>query len=257
MIKTKFYVRSDVDDNNIHADFDDQVDAIAYASGFSPADKCYVVEVTVDVDEESGEVLRELESETIWTFEDLPTEDAFGVNDWPDVSIKDEEETKLNTDFDVKDMHEELEAREDLVECQHCFDLFPKENCTKIEYGYLCPHCHSLVVKQVEFPSEMVDDATFGLDFPEPYKFDDEEEVSSEYTTEVPKLASATEDPATTEAPVKEMPEVSIETPVAFAEIPVTAEGSGFDDGSSDDSSDTEKLSLTEDVNIADYKYKV
>lgn len=257
MIKTKFYVRSDVDDNNIRADFDDQVDAIAYASGFSPADKCYVVEATVDVDEESGEVLRELESETIWTFEDLPTEDAFGVNDWPDVSIKDEEETKLNTDFDVKDMHEELETREDLVECQHCFDLFPKESCTKIEYGYLCPHCHSLVVKQVEFPSEMVDDATFGLDFPEPYKFDDEEEVSGEYTTEAPKLASATEDPATTEAPVEEMPEVSIETPVAFAEIPVTAEGSGFDDGSSDDSSDNEKLSLTEDVNIADYKYKV
>lgn len=231
MIKTKFYVRSDVDDNNIRADFDDQVDAIAYASGFSPADKCYVVEATVDIDEESGEVLRELESETIWTFEDLPTEDAFGVNDWPDVSIKDEEETKLNTDFDIKDMHEELEAREDLVECQHCFDLFPKESCTKIEYGYLCPHCHSLVVKQVEFPSEMVDDATFGLDFPEPYKFDDEEEVSGEYTE------ISQEEPVAIETPVEEMPEVSIETPVAFAEIPVTADG-GIEDGSSDDSSD-------------------
>ena len=253
MIKTKFYVRSDVDDNNIRADFDDQVDAIAYASGFSPADKCYVVEATVDVDEESGEVLRELESETIWTFEDLPTEDAFGVNDWPDVSIKDEEEMKLNTDFDVKDMHEELEAREDLVECQHCFDLFPKESCTKIEYGYLCPHCHSLVVKEVELPSEMTDDATFGLEFPEPYDFEntaDENEVPSEYTE------ISQEEPVAIETPVEEMPEVSIETPVAFAEIPVTADG-GIEDGSSDDSSDDEKLSLTEDVNIADYKYKV
>ena len=81
MIRTKFYVHSDVDDNNIYAEFDNQVDAISYASGFSPLDKCYVVEATVDVDEESGEVLRELESEKIWSFEDLPTEDAFGVND--------------------------------------------------------------------------------------------------------------------------------------------------------------------------------
>lgn len=65
MIRTKFYVHSDVDDNNIRAEFDNQVDAIAYASSFSPMDKCYVVEATVDVDEESGEVLRELESEKI------------------------------------------------------------------------------------------------------------------------------------------------------------------------------------------------
>ena len=248
MIRTKFYVRSDVDDNNIRAEFDNQVDAIAYASGFSPMDKCYVVEATVDVDEESGEVLRELESEKIWSFEDLPTEDAFGVNDWPDVSIKDEEEMKLDTDFDVKDIHEELEAREDLVECQHCFDLFPKEECTKIEYGYLCPHCHSLVVKQVEFPSEMVDDAVFGLEFPEPVKFDDDgddEDETGEYTEmkpEEPTFVSADEvtpeEPVAIETPVEETPEVSIKTPVAFADIPVTAEGSEPEDGSSDDSSD-------------------
>ena len=196
MIKTKFYVRSDVDDSNIRADFDDQVDAIAYASGFSPADKCYVVEATVDVDKESGKILRELESETIWTFEDLPTEDAFGVNDWPDVSIKDEEEMKLNTDFDVKDIHEELEAREDLVECQRCFDLFPKEECTKIEYGYLCPHCHSLVVKRAEFPSETVGDATFGLDFPEPCEFDDDCDKADKepIAIEAPALAEHVQD---------------------------------------------------------------
>ncbi len=275
MIKTKFYVHSDVDDNNIYAEFDNQVDAIYYASGFSPMDKCYVVEATVDVDEESGEVLRELESEKIWSFEDLPTEDAFGVNDWPDVSIKDEEEMKLDTDFDVKDIHEELEAREDLVECQHCFDLFPKEECTKIEYGYLCPHCHSLVVKEVEFPSEMIDDATFGLEFPEPCKFDDdgdEDEISDEYTEikpEEPTFVSADETSEaegtvgllTTEndepAPEFEQdtfvaegePEVvSVETPAAFAEMPVTVEGAGLDDGSSDDSSDDSDEILDEHV---------
>lgn len=182
---------------------------------------------------------------------------------------------KLDTDFDVKDIHEELEAREDLVECQHCFDLFPKEECTKIEYGYLCPYCHSLVVKEVEFPSEMVDDAAFGLEFPEPYKFDDdgdEEEVSGEYTEMKPEESTfVSADEITPEAestvgllttendePTPEFeqdtfvaegePEVSIETPVAFADIPVTTEGSGLEDGSSDDSSDEISEILDEHV---------
>lgn len=230
MIRTKFYVRSDVDDSNIRADFDNQVDAIAYASGFSPADKCYVVETTVDVDEESGKVLRELESETIWTFEDLPTEYAFGVNDWPDVSVKDEEEMKLNTDFDVKDIHEELEAQEDLVECQRCFDLFPKEECTKIEYGYLCPHCHSLVVKRAEFPSETVGDATFGLDFPEPCEFDDD-------------CDKADKEPTAIEAP-------------AFADNHVTADGSALAEHVQDRPAPIEDTTVLQGVDNAVVKCK-
>ena len=253
MIKTKFYARSDVDDNNIRADFNNSVDAIAYASGFSPMDKVYVDEVLVDVDDESGEILRELEHEKIWSFEDLPIEDAFDVQDWPGYVSDEAGEMTLDTDFDVKDIHETLEAREELVECQHCFDLFPKEECTKIEYGYLCPHCHSLVVKEIEIPSEMIDhDVPFELEFPEPHKFDDdgdEDEIPGEYTeipapeTDVQEFTTADDEPAEAEvfadgemvgAPAEV---TTIETPVAFADIPVTVEG-GLEDGSSDDSSD-------------------
>lgn len=41
-------------------------------------------------------------------------------------------------------MVEALEENEDLVECQKCFDLFPKIDCVRQDHGYLCPICGKL-----------------------------------------------------------------------------------------------------------------
>lgn len=64
MIEFRYCVHSDIDDNNIFAEFQREQDAIDYAKGFSKADKVFVVEVTVETDED-GEVIRELDSEVI------------------------------------------------------------------------------------------------------------------------------------------------------------------------------------------------
>ena len=39
------------------------------------------------------------------------------------------------------EMVEALEENEDMVECQECFDLFPKADCMKFHMGYVCPNC--------------------------------------------------------------------------------------------------------------------
>jgi len=247
MIKTKYFVHSDVDDNNIYAEFDNQVDAISYASSFPVDDKVYVIASTVDVND-AGEITKEFDSEAVWTFEDLPGEDAFGVEDWPTVEYDaaDELVQEPATEL-VKDVHEALEENEDLVECQECFDLFPKEECIKVNYGYVCPHCHSLVVKEVEIPAELKDEAPFDLDFPVPEDDGDEEEFISEVedngaTTGLLTTENDGPMPEVSEQDVfvsNEEPETTnIETPVAFAELPVTVDEAGLDDGSSDESSD-------------------
>lgn len=42
----------------------------------------------------------------------------------------------------IKELVEELEENEDIVECKCCDEPFPKEACQfEVDYGYLCPRC--------------------------------------------------------------------------------------------------------------------
>lgn len=66
------------------------------------------------------------------------------------------------------EMVEALEDNEDLVECQECFDLFPKADCMKQEHGYLCPTCGRPALDQ-ERKIDFTDITTglFDQDFPD------------------------------------------------------------------------------------------
>ena len=66
------------------------------------------------------------------------------------------------------EMVEALEDNEDLVECQECFDLFPKADCIKQEHGYLCPTCGRPTLDQ-ERKIDFTDLTTglFDQDFPD------------------------------------------------------------------------------------------
>ena len=60
-------------------------------------------------------------------------------------NAREDNNTDLLEDHDFDAMVEALEENEDLVECQECFDLFPKADCVKQTHGYVCPTCHSRV----------------------------------------------------------------------------------------------------------------
>lgn len=76
--------------------------------------------------------------------------------------------TDLLEDPDFDAMVEDLEDNEDLVECQECFDLFPKADCVKQEHGYLCPTCGKPTLDQ-ERKIDFTDITTglFDQDFPD------------------------------------------------------------------------------------------
>lgn len=56
-------------------------------------------------------------------------------------NAREDNNTDLLEDHDFDAMVEALEENEDLVECQECFDLFPKADCMKQTHGYVCPTC--------------------------------------------------------------------------------------------------------------------
>lgn len=76
--------------------------------------------------------------------------------------------TDLLEDQDFDAMVEDLEDNEDLVECQECFDLFPKADCVKQDHGYLCPTCGKPTLDQ-ERKIDFTDITTglFDQDFPD------------------------------------------------------------------------------------------
>lgn len=214
---------------------------------------------------------------------ELPEEEAFGVEEWPEITY-DDPDVLVDEYMDIKEAHEELEKHESMVECQECMELFPKEECVKMEYGYVCPACHKLIVKEVEFPKELIDEVPFELEFPAPVDFSEEDEGDPEFAA-IPDetVAAAVEEPvsgdsdfgpesAVTIAVDPANPEdvsvispvdVAAETPVETVgvtpeeplvseiapEIPFVAEF--HDDGSSDDSEDSsdEVFPLNEDLN--------
>jgi len=240
MIKTnyKYIVYSDPEGKLVLSEFANKDEAIKFAEEHV-LDVSYIDEIKSEFSE-SDILLNEYPPVTIWTAADF-AKNAFD-QDWPDdaeiaaINAEESEWDKLLAQDDgidaqlqgkIKEMHEAMEDKEELVECQECFDLFPKSECFKADYGYLCPHCHELHVLVI--PAELVDDAAFDLDFDDPEEFRDEESVVNiEAPVEEPEII-------TVEEPVSEIEGTSIETPAAFTEIPAEP----VIEFGSDDSSDS------------------
>lgn len=56
-----------------------------------------------------------------------------------------------DAEHDFKKMREDLEEHEDEVECQWCFDTFPKSECKREkDLGYLCPQCIAAIKSRGE-----------------------------------------------------------------------------------------------------------
>ena len=178
-----YIVHSDLDENNIFAMFEDEIEAIMYARRHKE-DLTYVDKTEMSLDE-SGDYDEVLSAETIWVYdEDVDPED---IEDEPELSDEDlfdidfdELERELDgeeswfEDLDTDKLVETLEENEDIVECKECFELFPKEACTKIAIGYICPECgkiHSHEEPEFEIDSipdvVIADEDTFKIDFPE------------------------------------------------------------------------------------------
>ena len=165
-----YIVHSDINENNIYAEFADEQAAIEYARK-NAAELTYVDKVEVLLDDD-GDVEEELGSETIWVYSDeaaaTETEDDY----WDDLAaMYAEEETNKHdlgdtTWFESMDnLVETLEENEDEVECKECFDLFPKADCIKVDLGYICPTCAE--------GGTVSEDEIFKIDFPEYEKFSD------------------------------------------------------------------------------------
>jgi hypothetical protein len=165
-----YIVHSDINENNIYAEFADEQAAIEYARK-NAAELTYVDKVEVILDDD-GDVEEELGSETIWVYSDeavaTETEDDY----WDDLAAMYAEEEANKHDLgdttwfeSMDNLVETLEENEDEVECKECFDLFPKADCIKVDLGYVCPTCAE--------GGTVSEDEIFKIDFPEYEKFSD------------------------------------------------------------------------------------
>lgn len=181
-----YAVNSDLDDGLLYAEFGDKDAAIDYAK--QHLDKLpFVDELEVSYDA-NGEIDNVFSYKTIWdhtmpdqeaeaatadatVVDSTSTEDAY----WDFRGAQEIEAEKNKYDIgdttwfeSMDNLVEEMEKNEDMVECKECFDLFPKTNCIKIDYGYVCPTCHN---KGKVFT--VSDNEIFNVDFPEYEKFSD------------------------------------------------------------------------------------
>ena len=180
-----YAVNSDLDDGLLYAEFENKDAAIDYAK--QHLDKLPFVdelEVSYDV---NGEIEDVFNYKTIWdhTMSDQEAEaavaDATDTEDayW-DFKGNQEVETEKNkndigdtTWFEsIDNLVEEMEENEDMVECKECFDLFPKTDCIKIDFGYVCPTCHN---NGKVFT--VSDNEVFNVDFPEYEKMNIENDM--------------------------------------------------------------------------------
>ena len=170
-----YIVHSDINENNIYAEFPDEPSAIDYARR-NASELTYVDKVEVQLDED-GEILDEFGSETIWVYsdEEAPTESEEDYWDMLAAEYEDQEANKHDLGdttwfegLDTDDLVETLEENETEVECKECFDIFPKDQCVKVAFGYICPTCSKC---------EVADDEIFKIDFPEYEKFPSENEM--------------------------------------------------------------------------------
>ena len=199
-----YIVHSDINENNIYAEFATEEEAIEYAKRHID-ELTYVDKVEALLDDE-GDISEILNSETIWVYDEEPKEYNTEIEDdyWDQLAKeeadkKDAEgllgDTTWFEDLDTDALVETLEENEDIVECKECFELFPKEDCVKLEVGYLCPHCYSIHCKDKECTEDkpvalldVADEDVFKVDFPEAEKFsfsDKNEMIPDEPTPEV------------------------------------------------------------------------
>lgn len=165
-----YIVHSDINENNIYAEFADEQAAIEYARK-NAAELTYVDKVEVLLDDD-GDVAEELGVETIWVYSDEAVATETEADYWDDLAdmYAEEEANKHDlgdtTWFESMDnLVETLEENEDEVECKECFDLFPKADCIKVDFGYICPTCAE--------GGTVSEDEIFKIDFPEYEKFSD------------------------------------------------------------------------------------
>lgn len=206
MENTKFIyaANSDLDDELFYAEFDTKDEAIDYAK--QHLDKLpFVDELEVSYDA-NGEIADVFNYKTIWdhTMADQEAEvavaDAIDTEDayW-DFKGNQEVEAEKNK-YDLGDttwfesldnLVEDMEENEDMVECKECFDLFPKADCIKLAFGYICPCCNK--------SAEVADSDIFKIEFPEYEKFRDAEDEFDDS-----KLAMSDEDVARVNEPFEE-----------------------------------------------------
>lgn len=97
------------------------------------------------------------------------------------------------------EMVEALEENEDLVECQECFDLFPKIDCIKQSHGYICPTCKrgfETEVSESEMSQFALTNDLYSQDFPDITEYDSE---SVRDTRDEPTVFDALDDLITDE----------------------------------------------------------
>jgi hypothetical protein len=198
-----YAVNSDLDDGILYAEFETEDAAIEYAK--RNLDKLpFVDELQVSRDA-NGEIDDVFEYKTIWdhTMADgtaEETEDDY----WDDLaSMYDDSEKHTIGDttwfesVDTDELVETLEENEDTVECKECFDLFPKTDCIKVDFGYVCPTCAE--------GGTVSEEDLFKMDFPEYEKMSvgndmipDEPMIPAESSEEVPPVAEEEVDPIPT-----------------------------------------------------------
>lgn len=199
-----YIVHSDINENNIYAEFATKEEAIEYAKRHID-DLTYVDKVEALLDDE-GDIMEILNHETIWVYdEEAKDYDTEIEDDYWDQLAKEEEDRKdaegllgdttWFEDLDTDALVEKLEENEDIVECKECFELFPKADCIKLEVGYLCPHCYKIHCNDKECSEDepvalldVADEDVFKVDFPEAEKFSfsyENEMIPDESTPEV------------------------------------------------------------------------
>ena len=182
-----YIVHSDINENNIYAEFATEEEAIEYAKRHID-DLTYVDKVEALLDDE-GDISEILNSETIWVYDEEAKDYNTEIEDdyWDQLAKEEEDkkdaegllgDTTWFEDLDTDALVETLEENEDIVECKECFELFPKEDCIKLEVGYLCPHCYSIHCKDKKCIEDepvalldVADEDVFKVDFPEAEKF--------------------------------------------------------------------------------------
>lgn len=170
-----YEVNSDLDSELLFAEFETKEAAIAYAK--RNIDRLpFVDEVEVTFDDQ-GEVDDIISRQTIWAHnnEVYPTNEDEDEDYWDMLCAEYEDQENgrhaMSGTFNginADELVETLEENETDVECKECFDLFPKDQCVKVAFGYICPTCAKC---------EVADEDMFKVDFPEYEKFSSENEM--------------------------------------------------------------------------------
>lgn len=104
----------------------------------------------------------------------------YSIEDWhlpiSEISIQEADDFDMefiNDALAKEQMVEDLEKNEDTVECKECFDLFPKADCIKKPFGYLCPSCQKLhPVAEPVIDNKTITFDLFDQEFPDVQDYD-------------------------------------------------------------------------------------